>query len=58
MQERIAIALERIAKCLETMHAEQTRQMKEMREQSSPDKIAEVTQQISKMLAGGMKHGN
>lgn len=58
MQERIAIALERIAKCLETMHEEQSSQMKAMREQSSPDKIAEVTQQISKMLAGGMKHGN
>jgi hypothetical protein len=58
MQERIAAALERIADSLDQMRTAQQRQIEDMRAQNNPEKIKEVTQQISKMLTGGMKHGN
>jgi hypothetical protein len=58
MQERIAAALERIADSLDQMRTAQQRQIEDMRAQNNPEKIKEVTEQITKMFTGGLKHGN
>jgi hypothetical protein len=58
MQERIAVALERIADSLDQMRTAQQLQIEDMRAQNNPEKIKEVTEQITKMFTGGMKHGN
>lgn len=58
MQERIAVALERIADSLDQMRTAQQRQIDDMRAQNNPEKIKEVTEQITKMFTGGLKRGN
>lgn len=54
--KRIADALERIAICLESMQAAQKKQIEE--QQLAPDKIKELTKELTSFVSGGMKRGN
>lgn len=55
MTERIAVAVERIALCLEKIVEMQAKQVKEA--ESAPQKMAEMTEQLKKTLGGMMNYG-